>query len=105
MLSALKLTRSAIAAIAAVAHHRPKLSQLGFSFKLSAATRLRATLAVRVRVKGRLRWRTISLLSFLAKSGAQTRALGSHARLAPGSYLLTLTPARGAARALFFRIA
>ncbi len=88
-----------------VAHHRPKLSQLGFSFKLSAATRLRATLAVRVRVKGRLRWRTISLLSFLAKSGAQTRALGSHARLAPGSYLLTLTPARGAARALFFRIA
>jgi hypothetical protein len=103
VISALKLTRSALAA---VARRRAKLSQLGFSFRLSASTRIRATLAIRVRVHGQLRWRMISApLSFLASSGAQSRRLSGHATLAPGRYLLTLAPTRGAAKSLQFRIA
>ncbi len=103
VIGALKLTHTALAAIA---RRRAKLSQLGFSFKLSAATRVRVTLAERVRVRGRLRWRTISApLSFLASRGAQSRHLSGRAALAPGRYLLTLTPTHGAAKSLQFRIA
>jgi hypothetical protein len=101
-ISAMKLTNNAVAAFARA---RAKLSQLGFSFKLSAASRVRATLAVRVRVHGRLRWRTISALSFLASAGTQVRRLGGRASLTAGSYRLTLTPARGTAKSLQFRIA
>jgi hypothetical protein len=103
VISALKLTRTALAA---VAHRRAKLSQLGFSFKLSASTRVRVTLAIRVRVHGHPRWRTISApLSFLASRGTQSRRLSGHATLAPGRYLLTLAPTRGAAKSLQFQIA
>jgi hypothetical protein len=103
VISALKLTHTALVA---VAHRRAKLSQLGFSFKLSAPTRVRVTLAIRVRVHGRLRWRAISKpLSFLASRGSQSRRLSGRARLAPGRYLLTLTPTGGTAKSLQFRIA
>ncbi|HEX4482145.1 MAG TPA: S53 family peptidase [Solirubrobacteraceae bacterium] len=104
-ISALKLTR---AALAAVARRRAKLSQLGFSFRLSASVRVRVrvTLAERVRVHGRLRWRTISApLSFIVAAGAHSRRLGGRAALAAGRYRLTLTPALGAAKSLQFRIA
>jgi hypothetical protein len=101
-ISALKLTRSTLAA---VARRRTTLSQLGFSFRLSIAARVRVTLAVRVRVHGRLRWRTISApLSFIAAAGTHSRRLGGRTALAAGRYRLTLTPALGAAKSLQFRI-
>ncbi|HTA37026.1 MAG TPA: S53 family peptidase [Solirubrobacteraceae bacterium] len=103
VISALKLTH---AALAAIARRRAKLAQLGFSFKLSASSRVRATVSVRVRVHGHLRWRTISApLSFLAAIGTNAHKLTGRAQLAPGQYMLTLTPARGAAKSLLFRIA
>ncbi|HXP28366.1 MAG TPA: hypothetical protein VN804_01305, partial [Solirubrobacteraceae bacterium] len=103
VISALKLTH---AASAAVAHGRAKLAQLGFSFKLSVSSHVRALLSIRVRVHGRLRWRTISTLSsFLATTGANVRKLSGRKQLAHGRYMLTLTPARGAAKSLQFSIA
>jgi hypothetical protein len=105
VISALKLKLTRLA-LAAVAHRRAKLSQLGFSFRLSAAARVRVTLAVRTRVHGHLRWRTVSAPpSFLAAAGAHTRKLTGRAKLAAGRYRLTLTPANGAARSLLFAIA
>jgi hypothetical protein len=103
VISALKLTH---AALAAVAHGRAKLAQLRFSFSSSASTHVRVMLSVRVRVHGRLRWRTISTLSsFLAAAGTNARKLSGRKQLAHGRYMLTLTPAHGAARSLLFSIA
>jgi Subtilase family len=103
LISALKLTRNALAALAR--RHAP-LYKLAFAFKLSAAARVRVTLVERVRVHGHVRWKAISAAarSFLAPSGVQTHSLSGRAKLAPGSYRLTLRPARGAAKTLAFRM-
>jgi hypothetical protein len=102
VISALKLTRNALAALAR--RHAP-LYKLGFSFRLSAATRVRVTLQERVSVHGHVSWRTISAsLSFLASGGVQSRSLSGRAVLASGSYRLTLTPAHGSAKSLSFTI-
>jgi hypothetical protein len=102
IVSALNLTRGAMAALN---HKRPKVSKVGFAFTLNAAARVRVTIAKRVRVHGRLRWKIISTpLTITAARGSQTRRLTGRAALPPGSYRLTLTPERGAARSLVFQI-
>ncbi|HEY1451716.1 MAG TPA: S8 family serine peptidase [Solirubrobacteraceae bacterium] len=101
VISALSLTRSALAAL----HKRPKVSKLGFAFTLNTAARVRVTIARRVRVHGRARWRNVSTpLTLTAHGGTQSRRLTGHAMLAPGSYLLTVAPEHGASRSIVFRI-
>ncbi len=102
VISALKLTRNALAALA---RRLAPLYKLGFSFRLSVATRVRVTLQQRVSVHGHMRWKTISTpLSFLAPGGSQSRSLSGRTMLASGSYRLTLAPQHGSAKSLLFKI-
>jgi len=99
--SALSLTRSALTAL----RKRPRVSKLGFAFALNMAARVRVTVARRVRVRGRMQWRTVSApLSFSAHGGTQTRRLSGRAALPRGRYLLTVIPEHGAAESIVFRI-
>ena len=101
-LSALSLTRTAVAALN---HRRPKVSQVRFTFTISAAAHVRFTLARRVRVHGHARWQLLpNSLTIAATRGRNARALGGRNTLAPGRYQLTLTPVHGVARTLTFNI-
>jgi hypothetical protein len=101
-LSGLALTLNAIIALNRT---RPAVSQVGFTFILSAATRVRATLARRVRVHGHTRWAIMQgSLTIAAVRGRNRRHLRSRHTLAPGRYRLTLTPLHGTARSLVFQI-
>jgi hypothetical protein len=102
IVSALSLTRSAMAALN---HKRPKVSKVGFEFTLNAVARVRVTIAKRIRVHGRFKWKTVSApLTFTAAKGAQIRRLTGRTALPPGHYRLTLAPERGTARSLLFQI-
>jgi hypothetical protein len=102
ILSALSLTRNAMAALN---HRRAKVSKVGFAFTLNAAARVRVTIAKRVRVHGRVTWKTISApLTITAPRGSQIRKLTGRTALAPGHYRLTLTPEHGTARSVSFQI-
>lgn len=101
IVSALSLTRSAIAALN---HPRTKVSKVGFAFTLNAAARVRVTVAKRVRVHGRLVWKAISTpLTIVVTRGSHTRRLSGRATLPPGHYRLTLTPERGTAKSIAFQ--
>jgi hypothetical protein len=101
IVSALSLTRNAIAAL----RRRPKPSALGIAFTLNTSAHVRVTLARRVRVHGRLRWRTVSVpLTLAAHGGRQTQRLSGRAALPHGSYLITVTPEHGASRSIVFRV-
>ena len=103
VISALRLTRGATVAV-----RRPhaRVSRLGFTFKLSAPSRVRVSLSRLVRVRGRLQWRLLpGAFTIVAPSGTLTRGLGGRALLAGGRYRLALTPAGGTARSLIFSIA
>jgi hypothetical protein len=102
MLSALSLTRSAIVALN---NRRPKASRVRFAFTISAAARVRVTLAKLVRSHGHARWQVLpSSLTIAATRGRNDNHLGGHNSLAPGRYRLMLTPVHGAARSLTFQI-
>jgi hypothetical protein len=102
VLSGLSLTRTAIAALS---HPRPQVPQLAFAFTLSAPARVRVTVAKQVHVRGRTRWQTLpDTLTITAAKGRDGGRLSGRGALAPGRYRLTLTPARGAPRALTFQI-
>ncbi len=97
--SALFLTRSALTAL----RKRPRVAQLGFAFTLNVSALVRVTFARRVRVRGRLQWRTISTpLSFSARGGSQTRRLTARTLLPHGRYRLTVAPEHGAGRSIVF---
>ncbi|HEY2200998.1 MAG TPA: hypothetical protein VGH56_03860, partial [Solirubrobacteraceae bacterium] len=102
LISGLALTRTAIAALN---HGRPKTSSVGFIFTLSAAARVRAALAKRIRVRGRGQWKPLlGALTFTAVKGRNRRHLTSRNPLPSGRYRLTLTPQHGSARSLVFLI-
>jgi Subtilase family len=102
-LSAFALTPNALIALRRV---RPKTSSVGFAFTLSAAARVRATLARRVRVRGHLQWRLVpGALTFTAIKGRNHRRLANRNALIPGRYHLTLTPQHGSARSIVFQVA
>ncbi len=101
-LSALSLTHGVIAALN---HGRPKAFQVRFAFTISAAARVRVTLAKLVRIHGRARWQLLpDSLTIAATRGRNGHRLGGHNTLAPGRYRLMLTPVHGAARSLTFLI-
>jgi Subtilase family len=101
-LSAFVLTPNALVALSRL---RPKTSSVGFIFTLSAAARIRATLAKRIRVRGRGRWKLVpGGLTFAAIKGRNRRHLTSRGALTPGRYRLTLTPQNGGARSIVFQV-
>jgi hypothetical protein len=101
-ISKLALTRRTISALKRA---RPKPSQIGFSFSINAAAQVRATLARRVRIKGKVRWKPLAMsLTIAAKKGRNSRTLRGGNTLASGSYRLTLTPVHGSARSIVFRL-
>jgi hypothetical protein len=101
-LSAFALTPSALLSLRSL---RPKASELGFAFTLSAPARVRATLAKLVRVHGHNRWVSVpGALTFAAAKGRNHHHLTSRDSLAPGRYRLTLTPQNGSARSIVFQV-
>ncbi|MFI4984508.1 MAG: S8 family serine peptidase [Solirubrobacterales bacterium] len=101
-LSALTLTRSAIVALNRA---RPRVSRVSFAFTLNVAARVRVTLARRVRVRGRMQWKTVSpALMLLASPGRESRHLNGRGVLSSGRYKLTLTPTRGNVASIVFQI-
>ncbi len=101
-LSAFALTPSALLTLHRV---RPKVSSVGFAFTISAAARVRASIAKRVRVRGREQWVFVpGSVTFAAAKGSNRRHLTSRDGLTPGSYRLTLTPQHGSARSIVFQI-
>jgi hypothetical protein len=101
-LSAFALTPNALIALHRV---RPRISSVGFIFTLSAAARVRATLAKQLNAHGRRRWQTLPYsLTSAATRGRNRRHLNSRNPLTPGRYRLTLTPQHGGARSITFQV-
>ncbi|MGO9489368.1 MAG: S8 family serine peptidase [Solirubrobacteraceae bacterium] len=83
----------------------PTTRQVGFSFSLNVAARVRVALARQVRSHGRLRWVTVGSSSTIsAYAGHNGGHLTGRRHLEPGLYRLTLTPVKGKARSVLFRI-
>ena len=102
-LTAFALTPTALLALNRV---RPKVSSVRFAFTISAATRVRASIAKLVRVRGHEQWVLVpGSVTFAAIKGPNRRHLTSRDGLTPGSYRLTLTPQHGSARSITFRVA
>ena len=98
-LSDLRLTANATAALE---HHRPLASAIGFSFTLSAATEVHVTLLKQTGARGHTGWVALSdSLSLNAKQGHVSHNLTGHNRLTPGRYRLTLDPSGGHSRAIY----
>jgi hypothetical protein len=103
---AIELTAFALTptALLALDRARPKVFSLAFAFTLSAAARVRATLARLVRVNGHNRWVSVpGALTFGATKGRNRRRLTNRDGLTSGRYRLTLAPQGGTARSLTFR--
>jgi hypothetical protein len=101
-LSAFALTPNALIALRRV---RPRISSVGFAFTLSAAARVRATLAKQLNAHRRRRWQTLPYsLTIAAARGRNRRHLSSRNPLTPGRYRLTLTPQHGGARSITFQV-
>jgi Subtilase family len=93
-------------ALLALNRARPKVSSVRFAFILSAAARVRATLAKLVRVHRHNRWVPVpGALTFSAAKGRNQQHLTSSDGLTSGRYRLTLAPQGGAARTLTFQVA
>ena len=102
-LSTLALTRRALIALNG---EHPKLSQVGFAFMLSTTSRVQVTLARRSRSHSHAAWVLLHRTAELHGGGqGATGIISAAARvLSAGVYRLTLTPAHGSARSIFFQI-
>jgi hypothetical protein len=102
-LTALALTPTALLALD---HSRSKISSIAFTFTLSAAARVHATLAkLVVRAHGHNRWVSLpGALTFSATKGPNQRRLTNRDGLISGRYRLTLAPQGGAARTLTLQV-
>jgi hypothetical protein len=101
-LSSLTLTRSAIVALNRA---WPRISLVSFAFTLNVATRVRVTLARRVRIRGRTQWMAVSpALMLLASRGRESRHLTGRGVLTSGRYKLKLTATRGNVTSIVFQI-
>lgn len=99
-LSELALTPRAVEALG---HRRPAASYVEFTFRLSAAARVRVTLYRQVRSHGRRRWRAqTGSFTDSEASGRDRLRLDERRRLPPGVYRLTLAPAGGSADSISF---
>ena len=102
LLTALRLTRGAIFALHRA---RRRIASVGFSFALSSAAQITATLARGARAHGGWRYRRLaSPQSFSARRGSQSRHLAGRLKLRRGRYRLTVTPAGGAPVSISFQM-
>ena len=82
-----------LGALIALNRSRPTMRQLAFNFTIDLASHVAVSLARRLRVHGRARWRVLAQpLTIAAVSGRNTSRLGGHGALSPGLYRLTLVP-------------
>jgi hypothetical protein len=101
-LSGLALTVNALIALNT---SRPRLSELGFTFTINLATRVRASLAKLLDRRGHARWQPLTRsLTIAASDGRDSRHFSGHGVLRSGTYRLTLTPVGGTARSIVFKI-
>jgi Subtilase family len=92
-------------ALIALNHSHPRISQVDFAFDISAAARVRVTLAKKVRSHRHMRWKTLSgSLMLTAVPGHNSHRLSGRRVMSAGYYRLTLAPSGGAARSLVFQI-
>jgi hypothetical protein len=92
-------------ALLALNRSRPKLSQLGFTFTINAATRVSVSLAKRVRVRGRSSWALVRRPTTIAAvAGRNVRNLSGSGTFGAGAYRLTLAPSHGAGLSLVFKL-
>jgi hypothetical protein len=104
--SALRLTHSALLALK---RPRPRVSRLGYVFRISASARVRITLSrwTRVRWRGRWRWRWRVIarpVTLSAGPGRVTGRLSGARAITPGRYELTVTPHGGKPDSLIFKV-
>jgi hypothetical protein len=99
--STLMLTSRALVALNT---RRPSLSQVGFSFIASAATKVRVVLARQVRTRGRVRWEQLHAYILGAVRGTNSKHLSGRGALVAGDYRLTLAPSQGTALSLVFKL-
>jgi hypothetical protein len=91
-------------AIVALNHGHPVMSRMGFSFASNAPVRITATLSKRVRVHGRVRWKTVGRpLTGTAAIGLNNWHMRG-GRLKRGSYRLTLSTAGVSPKSIAFVI-
>jgi hypothetical protein len=99
VLSHLRLT---VQASTALERHRPSASAIGFSFMLSAPSKVRVTLVEQTTVHGHEQWTALpDSLTVNAGLGHVSRNLTGHNRLSPGRYRLTLRPLTGRSRSIY----
>ncbi len=88
---------------AAIAGHRRAIAELAVTFRLSAAARIRVSLARRVLREGRWRWvAQPGGFTVAPRRGRNRVGLRGSLTLQTGRYRVTLAPIRGAARSVTF---
>jgi hypothetical protein len=86
-------------------NRRPTTAKVAFAFNSNMATRVRVTLARRVRSHHRWRWLTVGhSITVSAAAGHNVKRLAGTKRLVAGTYRLTLTPSSGKPRSVVFHI-
>jgi hypothetical protein len=81
------------------------LERFAFSFTLSRAVTVRATLSVRAGPNGHRHWRKLpGSITISAIKGINRRRLHGLGTLMPGAYRLTLLPVGGSARSISVRV-
>jgi hypothetical protein len=102
VLSDLQLTARATAALE---HHRPLASAIGFSFTLSAPSEMRVTLVEQTEASGHERWNALpDALTINAGPGHVSRSLTGHNRLSSGRYRLTVKPVTSRSRSIYLSV-
>jgi Subtilase family len=100
-LTSLGLTTAAVIAL----NRRPTIAKVAFAFNSNMATRVRVTLARRVRSHHRWHWVTVGHpITVSAAAGHNVKRLAGTKRLVAGTYRLTLTPSSGKPRSVVFHI-
>ena len=88
-------------AVIALDSHRPLTSKVAFAFMLSAAGKVRFSLARRIHARHGTHWSPVGpAATASAASGHNTASLSGHRKLAPGLYRLTVTPLSGRAHSI-----
>jgi hypothetical protein len=94
-----------VKAVVALNRNRPRLSAVSFSFVSNVLQSAHVSLARRTRKHRHLKWSPVGApVTVLAQPGRNAGHLGGRSVLRHGTYRLVLTPARGAARAIEFKI-
>ncbi|HEY3758289.1 MAG TPA: S8 family serine peptidase [Solirubrobacteraceae bacterium] len=92
-------------ASAAIAGGLPTLTQVAFAFSLSGPARVRVTLSRPLALGAHSRWvAATGALVFTAAQGHDHCHLSGATKLQPGSYRLTVAPARGSAQSIVFAV-